>query len=78
MITAEVTQVVGELKHVLIENIIDRERFVTGGGVGDAAFGDINRRKVFAERRPRVTEAVVAGEEPICDACAPAVVLECV
>src|SRR3989475_13181035 len=69
-------EVVRELQYVLIEDIVDRERLVADGRVGDTSLADLNGRERRAERLPKIAEAVVTREEAVREVARPAVQLQ--
>ena len=58
-------EIICELEHILIQDIVDRERFMAHGGKGDAIFRNFDGRKRFAEWCPKITEAIVTGKETV-------------
>src|SRR5207244_2409317 len=53
-------EVVGELPHVLVEDIVNRKRLVAHGRVGDASITDLDGGERIGERLPESRERVVA------------------
>ncbi len=58
-------EIICELEHILIQDIVDRERFMAHGGKGDAIFRNFDGRKRCAEWCPKITEAIVTGKETV-------------
>ena len=76
MLPPEPGEVVGELPHVLVEDIVNRKRLVAHGRVGDASITDLDGGERLAERLPEIPEPVVAREEAIREAARAAVELQ--
>ena len=78
MAAAIEAEVVGELPDVLVEDVVDRERFVASRRIGDAALADVDCRKRFAERIAVIAKAIIAHEGSVRGAGRATVQLECV
>ena len=72
----EIREVVGELPRVRAQDVVNGERLLTHGCVGDAALADLQRREVHAERCAMVAIPVVAGEEAVGEVAGAAVQLQ--
>ncbi len=65
VIPAVQAEVIRDLEHVLIEQIVDRERLVTQRRVRDSVFRDLDRRERPALGFAEVAESIEAGEQTI-------------
>src|SRR5205807_4584347 len=76
VLSPDQTHVVGELPHVLIQNIVNREWLVPYRRVRDARLADLDRGEILAERLAEVPEPVVAREEAVRQAPGAAIELQ--
>ncbi len=76
VLATEIAEVVGRLEHVLVENVVYRERLVAERCVSDPSLADFDCREILAERRALITEAVIAHEEAIGETRPSSVMLE--
>src|SRR5678815_94618 len=61
----EERQIIRQLPYVLIEDVVDRERLVAGGGICDTLVADLDGREWCAEWRAMVSEAAVARKQAV-------------
>ena len=60
-----ITEIVGELQDILIQNIMDRKRLVSDSGIGNAALTNFNSGEICTKSFPVITKAVITCKKAI-------------
>ena len=61
----EITEIIRELKDILIQYIVNRERFMTHRRIRNILFSDRYRWKIHADGITEITEFIIAEKEAI-------------